>query len=73
LLILARTWFAFGLPSKIGCDNQEGDRVRLALVRPPPLERSDTVSEALCGLSLAPRGRHERHRLAPPSKATKIR
>jgi hypothetical protein len=20
LLILARTWFAFGLPSKIGCD-----------------------------------------------------
>jgi hypothetical protein len=22
LLILARTWFAFGLPSKTGCDNQ---------------------------------------------------
>jgi hypothetical protein len=21
LLILARTWFAFGLPSKTGCDN----------------------------------------------------
>jgi hypothetical protein len=21
-LILARTWFAFGLPSKTGCDNQ---------------------------------------------------
>jgi hypothetical protein len=23
LLILARTWFAFGLPSKTGCDNFE--------------------------------------------------
>jgi hypothetical protein len=22
LLILARTWFAFGLPSKTGCDSQ---------------------------------------------------
>jgi hypothetical protein len=22
LLILARTWFAFGLPSKTGCDNK---------------------------------------------------
>jgi hypothetical protein len=22
LLILARTWFAFGLPSKTGCDNE---------------------------------------------------
>jgi hypothetical protein len=43
------------------------------LVRPPPLERSDIVSEALGGLSLTPRGRCERHRLAPPSKATKIR
>jgi hypothetical protein len=27
LLILARTWFTFGLPSKTGCDNhqQKGD------------------------------------------------
>jgi hypothetical protein len=24
LLILARTWFAFGLPSKTGCDSYEG-------------------------------------------------
>jgi hypothetical protein len=23
LLILARTWFAFGLPSKTGCDNNK--------------------------------------------------
>jgi hypothetical protein len=23
LLILVRTWFAFGLPSKTGCDNQD--------------------------------------------------
>jgi hypothetical protein len=23
LLILARTWFAFGLPSKTGCDMQQ--------------------------------------------------
>jgi hypothetical protein len=23
LLILARTWFAFGLPSKTGCDNDD--------------------------------------------------
>jgi hypothetical protein len=23
LLILARTWFAFGLPSKTGCDNHD--------------------------------------------------
>ena len=23
LLILARTWFAFGLPSKTGCDNAQ--------------------------------------------------
>jgi hypothetical protein len=23
LLILARTWFAFGLPSKTGCDNHQ--------------------------------------------------
>jgi hypothetical protein len=27
LLILARTWFAFGLPSKTGCDtSREGER-----------------------------------------------
>jgi hypothetical protein len=26
LLILARTWFAFGLPSKTGCDTNEGER-----------------------------------------------
>jgi hypothetical protein len=25
LLILARTWFAFGLPSKTGCDNDRGE------------------------------------------------
>jgi hypothetical protein len=24
LLIMARTWFAFGLPSKTGCDSREG-------------------------------------------------
>jgi hypothetical protein len=33
LLILARTWFAFGLPSKTGCDNKalaiEHKRVQL--------------------------------------------
>jgi hypothetical protein len=28
LLILARTWFAFGLPSKTGCDNLESRRAR---------------------------------------------
>jgi hypothetical protein len=27
LLILARTWFAFGLPSKTGCDREYGTRV----------------------------------------------
>jgi hypothetical protein len=27
LLILARTWFAFGLPSKTGCDKDLLDRV----------------------------------------------
>jgi hypothetical protein len=26
LLILARTWFAFGLPSKTGCDITRGGR-----------------------------------------------
>jgi hypothetical protein len=26
LLILARTWFAFGLPSKTGCDSKLGTR-----------------------------------------------
>jgi hypothetical protein len=26
LLILARTWFAFGLPSKTGCDNDPGGK-----------------------------------------------
>jgi hypothetical protein len=24
-MILARTWFAFGLPSKTGCDSGEGE------------------------------------------------
>jgi hypothetical protein len=36
LLILARTWFAFGLPSKTGCDNhdaQEGGGVNWAFLK----------------------------------------
>jgi hypothetical protein len=28
LLILARTWFAFGLPSKTGCDNEATEEMR---------------------------------------------
>jgi hypothetical protein len=27
-LILARTWFAFGLPSKTGCDNEAENMAR---------------------------------------------
>jgi hypothetical protein len=27
LLILARTWFAFGLPSKTGCDREDREKV----------------------------------------------
>jgi hypothetical protein len=47
LLILARTWFAFGLPSKTGCDNkfqwtseaQEAlDALKKFLTTPPVLK-----------------------------------
>jgi hypothetical protein len=31
LLILARTWFAFGLPSKTGCDISGGIKVVLTV------------------------------------------
>jgi hypothetical protein len=41
LLILARTWFAFGLPSKTGCDINGARCMRLALPRVVcPLGRS---------------------------------
>jgi hypothetical protein len=40
LLILARTWFAFGLPSKTGCDKDRVSFNRLPLSNGP----SDRVS-----------------------------
>lgn len=49
--------------------NQKVDRVEVAPALSPPLENPDAVLEALGGLSLAPCGRHERHRPAPPFKA----
>jgi hypothetical protein len=32
LLILVRTWFAFGLPSKTGCDSLEKDKILHSLI-----------------------------------------
>jgi hypothetical protein len=32
LLILARTWFAFGLPSKTGCDTTESTKSVLSQI-----------------------------------------
>jgi hypothetical protein len=47
--------------------------VRAAPAQPPPLESPDTVLKALDTLSVAPRGRCEEHRSAPPSEADEIR
>jgi hypothetical protein len=35
LLILARTWFAFGLPSETGCDKNPRDKLWNQLVMGP--------------------------------------
>jgi hypothetical protein len=38
LLILARTWFAFGLPSKTGCDTRPFQRDSGVFSRTPKVE-----------------------------------
>jgi hypothetical protein len=47
--------------------------VSVVPTRPIPSESPDAVSVALCALSLAPRGRRRRPRLAPPFEADEIR
>jgi hypothetical protein len=53
--------------------NQEGSMVKVALAQPPPPENPNAVSEALGGLSLAPRGRRGENRPALPSKVDEIK
>jgi hypothetical protein len=53
--------------------NQESDMVRAVPTWPPSPESPNMVSEALGGLSLAPRARRERRRLASPFKVGEIR
>jgi hypothetical protein len=48
LLILARTWFAFGLPFKTGCDNYTGLNKACPKV-PYPLPRIDQIVDSTAG------------------------
>jgi hypothetical protein len=54
LLILARTWFAFGLSSKTGCDRRKNEEHE---------ETLGTTMEVLTGEEHPRRSREEIHRL----------
>jgi hypothetical protein len=50
-LILARTWFTFGLPSKTGCDNcQYHHQTWSRATRPDPPEKTDPTRPDQCNM-----------------------
>jgi hypothetical protein len=60
-LILARTWFAFGLPSKTGCDSRQmGDQATsVAAVSTQPLSSSRSKEQSVSAAAAVPPGQWE--------------